>query len=310
MAGSAGADVNGILAMLVGQAWALDAGAFDVLSSVIGRWAQGDRLSDDQIRAAIGNAPQVSAARREAASASSGGVQVIPVYGTIAHRAHMVESVSGPGGTSTEKLGRAIDAAVSNPEVGAIVLDVDSPGGAVAGTPEIVDRIYAAREQKPIVAVANATAASAAYWIASAASEFVVTPSGMVGSIGVLAAHEDRSAEHAAAGRRYTFVHAGKYKVEGNSAEPLSDEARGQIQAMVDQAYAVMTKSIARNLGVSADTVRGDFGEGRMFSASDALARGMVHRVATLDETIARMANPRRRSRLSASANAVRIAAL
>lgn len=301
----------GILAALAAQPWALDAAAFDVMAAVIQRWVAGRMLSQEQILHVIAGAPEVVAARREAASqASTGGVAVIPVFGTIAHRAHMVNQVSGPGGTSTEKLGAAIQAAVDSNDVGAIVLDVDSPGGAVAGTPELVDRIYAARQSKPIVAVANATAASAAYWIASAASEFIVTPSGTVGSIGVLGVHEDRSAGLAAEGKKLTFIHAGKYKVEGNSAEPLTDEARATIQAMVDQAYGVMVKSIARNRGVSPDAVRTGYGEGRVFSAADALSRGMVDRVATLEDTITRMANPRRRTRLAAANNAVRLAAL
>lgn len=301
----------GILAALAGQPWALDAAAFDVMAAVIQRWSAGHMLSQDQIRLVIAGAPEVVAARREsAARASAGGVAVIPVFGTIAHRAHMVDQVSGQGGTSTEKLGAAIQSAVDSADVGAIVLDVDSPGGAVAGTPELVDRIYAARQSKPIVAVANATAASAAYWIASAASEFIVTPSGTVGSIGVLGVHEDRSAGLAAEGKKLTFIHAGKYKVEGNSAEPLTDEARATIQAMVDQAYGVMVKSIARNRGVSPDAVRSGYGEGRVFHAEEAMSRGMVDRIATLEDTIARMANPRRRSRLAAATNAVRLAAL
>lgn len=298
-----------ILAALSSQPWAMEAAALDTMAQVLTRWADGRRLDGDELAAAIGDAPQAAAARR-GAQQSSGGVAVIPVFGTIAHRAHVVQSVSGPGGTSTEMLGKAIAAAVASPDVGAIILDVDSPGGAVYGTPEVVDRIYEARQSKPVVAVANALAASAAYWIGSAASEFIVTPSGMVGSIGVLAVHEDRSAEHAAQGRRYTFIHAGKFKVEGNSAEPLTDEARGVMQTMVDQAYAGMVKSIARNRGVTPDAVHEQYGEGRVFSAQDALARGMVDRVATLEETIERMANPRRRSRLAASNNALRIAAL
>lgn len=300
-----------ILAALAAQAWAMEAAALDTLAAVLARWADGVKLSPEQLAAAIGDAPQAAAARRGAdASAGGGSVAVIPVFGTIAHRAHTVQQVSGAGGTSTELLGRAIDVAARNPEVGAIVLDIESPGGAVAGTPELVDRIYEARASKPIVAVANAQAASAAYWIGSAASEFIATPSAQVGSVGVLAVHEDRSAQLSAEGRRFTFIHAGRYKVEGNSAEPLTDEARASIQSMVDEAYGTMVRSIARNRGSSPEAVRKDYGEGRMFSAQDALARGMIDRIATLDETIARMANPRRRSRLAASNNAIRMAAL
>lgn len=302
--------ITAILATLAAQPWAMDPRAFDTLVQVLSRWGEGQRLTDEQIRAAVGEAPAQIDARRQAAAAGPGSVAVLPVYGAIAHRAHMVRNVSGPGGTSSELLGQAITKAAADPSIGAIVLDVDSPGGSVAGTPELVDRIVAAREQKPVVAVANALAASAGYWIGSAASEFVATPSAQVGSVGVLAVHEDRSAEHAAAGRKLTFIHAGKYKVEGNSAEPLSDDARGHIQAMVDTAYDTMIKSIARNRGVTPADVREKYGEGRVFTAEDALARGMVDRIETLEATIERLANPRRRARVSTARNALRIAAL
>ena len=107
----------------------------------------------------------------------------MPIYGTISHRAHMVEDISGPGGTSAEKVGRQLAELLDDPAVGSIVLDIDSPGGTIAGVPELADQIFAARGQKKIVAVANSLAASAAYWIGSAAEDFVVTPSGGAGSI-------------------------------------------------------------------------------------------------------------------------------
>lgn len=303
--------VNMLFAALAAQPWAIDTAAFAQMVAILSRWNDGTRLSGEALQAAIGAAPMEAAAKRQSAASQSGSVAVLPVYGTIAHRAHMVRNVSGPGGTSSEMLASAISEAVSNPNIAAVVLDIDSAGGAVAGTPELADRILEARKTKPIVAVANAQAASAAYWIGSAATEFVATPSAMVGSVGVVAVHEDRSAELATAGRRPTFVHAGRFKVEGNSAEPLTDEARAQIQSMVDQAYDTMTRLIARGRNVSVDAVRGEqYGEGRMFSARDALSRGMIDRIETLDATIARLSSPRGRARLSTTAAAIRIAAL
>lgn len=297
-----------VLAALLAQVWALDPVVMYRLAAIIERHAAGIRLDAVEIVQVIGGAPQAATVRR-AAAASSQGVAVLPLYGVVAHRAHMVANVSGPGGTSTEIFGRNLRAALADDQVGAILLDVDSPGGSVAGTPELVDLIYQSRGQgKPIVASANALAASAAYWIASAADEFVVTPSGSVGSIGVLAAHEDRSEEAAKAGRKVTYVTAGKYKAEGNPHEPLGDEARAEVQRMVDHAYGVMVDSIARNRGVSAQVVREQYGEGRVFHAKQALAAGMVDRVETFDETLARLASPRRRSRIAAARNAMRLA--
>lgn len=300
--------MNPVLAALLAQVWALDATVMHRLTMIIERHAAGVRLDATQIEAAVGPSVEAAQARRAAAS-SAPGVAVLPLYGVVAHRAHMVANVSGPGGTSTELFGRSLRAALADEQVGAILLDVDSPGGAVAGTPELVDLIYQSRGQgKPIVASANALAASAAYWIGSAADEFVVTPSGSVGSIGVLAAHEDRSEAAAKEGRRITYVTAGKYKAEGNPHEPLTDEARAEVQRMVDHAYGVLVESIARNRGVSAQTVRESYGEGRVMEAKRALAAGMVDRIESFDETLARLANPRRRSRISAARNAVRLA--
>lgn len=298
--------MNAILAALMGQCWALDPLVMERLTSVILRWSDGVRLSADQIAAAVGGAPQAASDRRNSAQAVSGSVAVIPLYGVLAHRAHMVQSVSGPGGTSTEMFGRALSAAVADPAVDAILIDVESPGGSVHGTQELADRIFAARGQKPIVAIANATAASAAYWIASAADQVVATPSALVGSIGVITAHEDKSAALAAEGRKITYITAGKYKAEGNAAEPLTDEARAEAQRMVDQFYGVMVKSIARGRGVAPEVVRGQFGQGRVLSSSDALAAGMIDRIETFDEAVARLQNPRRRSRMNT--NAIRLA--
>src|SRR5215467_6271108 len=123
-----------------------------------------------------------------------------------------------------------LEAAAANPDVSAIVLDVDSPGGTVAGTPETAAAVRRAAEVKPVVAVANSLAASAAYWIASQASSLVVGPSADVGSIGVISAHIDRSKMLEDMGLRVTVVSAGRYKAEGNPFAPLSDEAKANMQ--------------------------------------------------------------------------------
>src|SRR5690606_4285100 len=146
--------------------------------------------------------------------------------GIVGHRMNQVTDISGPGGTSTEQFGSWFDAALRDPAVSAIVIDVDSPGGTVTGVAELAEQIFEARGKKPIYAIANALAASAAYWIASAAEELWVTPSGDVGSIGVYAMHEDISEMEAEMGLKVTLISAGEYKTEGNPHEPLGDEAR------------------------------------------------------------------------------------
>lgn len=282
-----------LIAELARQPWALEPTALGVMADVLGRWAHGTRLDEHAIEAAVGSAPMATRARRQDATDVRAGVAVLPLFGVLAHRAHMVSQVSGAGGTSTEMFGRMLASALDDPAVRTIVMDVDSPGGSVAGTMELAERVYEARQRKPIIAVANATAASAAYWIASAATEFVVTPSGSVGSIGVLAVHTDRSGALTRDGIRPTLIHAGRYKTEGNSNEPLSADGRAEIQRMIDQAYTKMTSAIGRYRGRAAADVREHFGQGRMLTAQDALRAGMIDRIDTLDDTVLRASSRR-----------------
>ena len=210
------------------------------------------------------------------------------MYGTIVQRADLFTEMSG--GTSTERLSATFAQAVADPSVGSILLRIDSPGGGVYGVAEMADQIFKARGKKPIVAVADSMAASAAYWIASAADEIVVTPGGEVGSIGVFAAHEDISRHLDAEGVGVTLISAGKYKVEGSPFEPLGEEARAALQSRVNDYYSLFVRAVAKGRGVSVDDVRGGFGEGRVVGAQQAVKLGMADRVDTYDATVARLA--------------------
>jgi capsid assembly protease len=217
----------------------------------------------------------------------AGAVAVLPLHGTIAHRMGMMSEISG--GTSTERFSGWLRAALADPQVKSIVIDIDSPGGTVQGVSELGDEIFKARQQKPIIAVANAQAASAAYWLAAQASEIVVTPSGEVGSIGVFAAHEDVSQAVEKEGVKISFISAGKFKTEANPYEPLSSEARDAMQAKVNEYYSQFTSAVARGRGIAKSQVESGFGEGRMVMAKDAVKQGMADRVATFDQTLSRL---------------------
>src|SRR5690606_37146136 len=135
-----------------------------------------------------------------------GSIAVVPVRGMIEHRSSFFSEFLG--GASIEALRAALRAALADPEVAAIVLDIDSPGGTVAGITELAAELRAARSVKPIYAVANTLAASAAYWLASQATEVVATPSATVGSIGVLVVHLDQSRALDQAGITPTIIAA------------------------------------------------------------------------------------------------------
>lgn len=267
--------------------WALKFETLEAFGELLERAKMDGRASETEITAAL-NVDAKADRGAYAAAGAKENVAVIPIYGVVAHRAHMVNDVCGQGGTSTEVLEAAIRAAAADPSIRSIVLDIDSPGGSVFGVAELSDAIMAARASKPIAAVANSTAASAAYWIASAAHEVFVTPSGEVGSIGVYGAHTDSSKADELAGRKTTLISAGKYKTEGHG--PLTEEAAAYMQERVDAYYTAFVKTIARNRGVGVDAVRSGYGQGRTLSAEPALAAGMVDGIATLGEVISKYA--------------------
>lgn len=218
---------------------------------------------------------------------AAGGTAVIPIRGVITPHPTLLGLIFGID-SSLGRLRKMVRRAVSDPDISAIVLDIDSPGGVVDGVPEMAAELRAARDRKPVVAVANASAASGAYWLASQATELHVTPSGDVGSIGVFGVHTDVSGLEQRLGVKTTLISAGKYKVEANPFEPLSDEARESIQQMVDAYYGMFVADVAKGRRVKEADVRGGFGEGRMVLAKPAVAAGMADRVGTVEDAIVR----------------------
>jgi ClpP class serine protease len=156
-----------------------------------------------------------------------------------------------------------------------------------------------------VIAFANPMAASAAYWIGSQADELVVTPSGEVGSIGVLALHEDWSRAYDAAGVTPTFISAGKYKTDGNELEPLGEDAKAAIQARVDDYYSTFVKAVSRGRGIGAGEVRSGFGQGRLVGAAEAVKLGMADREGTLEDAISRASRPAASKRAESASVAV-----
>ncbi|KKK74133.1 hypothetical protein LCGC14_2886810, partial [marine sediment metagenome] len=170
--------------LLTSTPWAILPEYLELMIELVAMRTYGATLSDEEIKARIG-------AAHRPATPSRGAVAVLPLLGVLAQRMNAFLDISE--GTSTEQFASAFRAMVADEGISAIVIDIDSPGGTVMGTPELAAEIFSARGRKQVVAVANGMAASAAYWIGSAASEFIVTPSGMVGSIGVIIQHVDWS---------------------------------------------------------------------------------------------------------------------
>ena len=228
-----------------------------------------------------------SAIKRENRRAGNvSGVAVLPLVGTIIPRMNLFAESSGA--VSLQRFTHMFRAAMADPAVGEIIIDVDSPGGQVTGVAELADEIYQARGVKPVTAVAHGLAASAAYWIASAAEKLVVTPTGEIGGIGVFAIHQDvsRALEHE--GISVTLISAGKYKTEANPFEPLTPDARDAIQRRVDDYYNMFVTAVSVGRGVGFSDARDRFVQGRLVGAVEAVAIGMADEVATLDEVLQR----------------------
>lgn len=241
----------------------------------------------------VGEELELSAAKGDRSKrAGAGAVAVIPLSGVITPRGSLLQMLFGGGSGGLLGFRESFREAMGDDSIGAILLDIDSPGGSTDLVTETAAEIRAARGRKPIVALANTDAASAAYWIAAQADEIVVTPSGMVGSIGVFALHVDESKALENEGLDPTFISAGKFKTEGNPLQPLSDSAREHAQRVVDARYADFVADVAAGRQVPVDRVRKGFGEGRALTADDALAEGLVDRIDTFEATVSRMVDP------------------
>lgn len=270
-----------ILSAFAAEPWAMDREKMGIVADFLAFKAGGGTVPAEDLAARITKKQAGDVARKE------GAVAVIPIYGVLAPKMDLMTEISG--GTSYGAIQRAIHAALSDPEVKAVVLDIDSPGGAVPGAQELADEIRSLRGgEKPIIAQVNHLAASAAYWIASQADEIVVSPSARAGSIGVYTAHDDMSAALDKAGVKRTYISSTPEKVEGNETEPLSEDALAAIQERIDRSYDRFVASVADGRGRSTKDVLANFGKGRTFFAEDLVSKGMADSIGTLEQTLAR----------------------
>jgi Periplasmic serine proteases (ClpP class) len=278
-----------LLAQCMSTPWALMPETLQAMAGILRRWQAGGDIPEDT-RQRIAADQSVRAIRAQSNGSAGGGlIAVLPLYGIITQRGNMVDVLSGPGSCSTQLFAAALGDALADPAVEQILIDIDSPGGSVYGVEELATQILAARGQKPVVAVANSLAASAAYWIGSAASEFYCTPGGEVGSIGVWQAHEDISDALLYEGIDVTLISAGKYKVEGNPYEPLTEEAQAFLQSRVDEYYSAFVAAVAQARAVTTDAVTEGMGQGRVVGATVAQSLHMIDGVMTFDQVVGLM---------------------
>jgi len=211
------------------------------------------------------------------------GIAVIPVVGSLVRRTVGLDPASGF--TSYAEIAGMVDAALADPSVEGIVLDIDSPGGEAGGVFELGEHIRAVDAVKPVWAVAADSAFSAAYAIGCSASRFAVSRTGGVGSIGVIAMHVDQTARDAQQGYRYTPITAGDHKNDFSPHEKLTPDAHARLQAEVDRLYGLFVDHVATMRRLDAEAVRAT--EAGIYFGEDAVTAGLVDTVGSLDAVLA-----------------------
>lgn len=210
------------------------------------------------------------------------GVGVITIKGSLVNSGSYWNRYFGI--TGYPEIRDAMIEAANNPDVREILLDIDSGGGAVAGVSDTGSLIRLVNDRlKPVSAFTDGAMASAAYWLGASAGKVYSGRMAVVGSIGVIATHMERSKQLAEAGIGVTVVRSGKFKALVNGVEPLSEEGRRQLQAQVDAADAVFVEHVAAMRGRSVDYTRENMAQGREFIPEDAQRVGLIDGVMTFD---------------------------
>ncbi|WP_422155853.1 S49 family peptidase [Vreelandella titanicae] len=253
--------------------WLMTGDALDSLMAVANR--QGDiQALEARLGRSLDNTRNVSV---------RDGVAVIPVTGPIFRYANLFTEISGA--TSTQVLATDIQTALDDPQVRAIVINADSPGGEATGINELAEMIYQARGIKPIKAYVGGQAASAMYWIASAADEVIVDDTAQLGSVGVvlsLLKREDRPGE-----KSYEIVSSNA----PNKRPDLETEAgRAQLQTRTDELADVFLDKVARNRSIPCEEVNDRFRQGGIATGAIAVEAGMADRLGSLEGLIAELA--------------------
>ncbi len=220
------------------------------------------------------------------------GVAVLSISGALVHRTRMEADSTVLLGY--DDLAADLEDAMARPDVHAVLQVYDSPGGEVQGAFEYAQRVHAMRGAKPLRAIADGMAASAAYLSASAADEIAVTTTGYAGSVGVVMRHVDFSRALANDGIAVTHIFAGAHKVDGNPFEPLPAAVQAELQGDINDLYEMFIQAVATQRGMAADAVRKT--QAATYRGVAAIAAGLADRISTTDQLISELAALRARS--------------
>jgi len=263
----AGKRVNAI-ELVMARMWAIQPEMLETIVSIAERENQTPELIAEKLGRPLMNTR--SAYVRES-------VGVVPLTGPMFRRANLFTEISGA--TSTEQFLGDLRTAADNPDVKAIVLDIDSPGGDATSIAETAERVREISKSKPVVAYIDGLGASAAYWIAAAATEIVISKTGIAGSIGAVLTVRR--------GKNESLVEFVSSQSPYKRPDPDKEDGRDALQKQIDTFAQVFIESVAQLRGVSVETVLSDFGRGGIKVGADAVKAKMADRVGSLESVIA-----------------------
>lgn len=292
---------------LAGEPWAIqpdylqfmaNLASLDRIERADRRAAEGEAWDRQDLEASLGvSARRLDGARYTVTTAE--GVAVVPITGPIFPRANLLSEMSGS--VSAAMLASDLRLALANPDVGAIMLLVDSPGGSPTGINALADQIFAMRGRKRVLAHVSGNAASAAYWLASSAGELVVEKTGRVGSIGVVAAVSKQVKPDASGEMAIEIVSS---NAPNKRPDPESAEGAAEIRGLLDSLEAQFVADVARGRSTTEARVRTEFGKGGMKVGTDAVRAGMADRVQSQDRSFADLARTAASERRAKAARA------
>jgi signal peptide peptidase SppA len=291
------------LRFLSSNAWAMQPEVFRDLVAIVERHASGERLTANEVRAAVGS----SQAGREAAMYKVGDTAVIPIRGVIARYADQVNGVCQDTGRSAESIQADIRSALADLTVRRIALRIDSPGGTVAGTAETGAAIKAATAAgKPVHAFVDGLAASAAYWLAASAESITASaPTAQAGSIGVITAHVDETAANDRRGYKVQVIRSVDLKAPGTAGEALTPEQVASIQRNIGQLHTAFADHVGASRKLDANRLA-QVTTGEVWAAAQAQSLGLIDGVQSWESWLAALPT-RGTSRTSTKAAAMNI---
>ena len=272
------------LADIVYGPWAITPEMHSVILDIYAKHVMGDKLDAEGLASLEANLGRKLENERKPYSVVD-GVAVLPLVGVMAKKANMFMRISG--GVSTQIFAQEFTHALNDPDVRALVINADTPGGAVEGTPDLAEVIYNARGTKPVLGWSDGTIASAGIWVVSAVDKVYISSDVVpTGSIGVVTQHTDYSRQEKKNGVKTTEITAGKYKRIASPYSPLSNEGKATIQGQLDYIYSGFVDAVSKHRGMDIEDVLSRAADGRIFIGRQGIEAGLVDGIKSFNEVM------------------------